>query len=218
MKPNKIAKMIVSASLPMIMLAFSLITVKAYGAEVPADVSVQEQCVSVVTTSAVQEEETTDMLVDDQENNTDKISKNVEDKVKAAPKADYTKEELRLMSAIIWCEARGESKAGKLAVGIVVMNRKASSLFPNSVRGVIYQKGQFSPTRNGSMKKALKMYKAGKFQKSKMGRECIAAAKKALQGEKRVKIKGKYKNLKSYHFFSQRLKGCRLRIGGHMFK
>ena len=40
----------------------------------------------------------------------------------------YTKSELRLMSAIIYCEAGNEPYAGKKAVGIVVMNRKRSIL------------------------------------------------------------------------------------------
>lgn len=54
-----------------------------------------------------------------------------------------------LMAAIIECEAGGESYEGKIAVGSVVMNRVASSHFPNSVVEVIYQSGQFSPVASG---------------------------------------------------------------------
>lgn len=60
-----------------------------------------------------------------------------------------TAEDLELLAAIIQCEADGEPYEGKLAVGSVVMNRVASSSFPNTVVGVIYQAGQFSPVASG---------------------------------------------------------------------
>lgn len=132
-------------------------------------------------------------------------------------KPAYNKADLRLLSSIIYCEARGESYAGKLAVGIVVMNRKRSSQFPNTVKGVIYQKRQFQPTRNEALKKALARYDAGKF-KSSAEKQCIKAAKEALDGTKKVVYKSKTINLKSYYFFSRYLKGCRVRIGHHQFK
>ena len=56
-----------------------------------------------------------------------------------------------LIARIIECEAGGESYEGKLAVGSVVMNRVRSSYFPNSVVGVIYQNGQFSPVASGRL-------------------------------------------------------------------
>lgn len=57
--------------------------------------------------------------------------------------------DLELLAALIECEAGGEPYEGKLAVGSVVLNRVASSHFPNSVVGVIYQRGQFSPVASG---------------------------------------------------------------------
>lgn len=54
-----------------------------------------------------------------------------------------------MLAALISCEAEGESYEGKLAVGSVVMNRIASSHFPNSLSGVIYQGGQFAPVASG---------------------------------------------------------------------
>lgn len=134
-----------------------------------------------------------------------------------AKKQAYTKSELRLMSAIIYCEAGIEPYAGKKAVGIVVMNRKKSKAFPNTIKEVIYQKGQFQPTRNGALKKALKAYDDGKFN-SGVYKDCVKAAKAALNGDTKVTVKGKTINMKSYHFFSQHVKGCRLKIGGHQFK
>ena len=136
----------------------------------------------------------------------------------AKKKPSYTKAELRLMSSIIFCEANIEPYAGKLAVGIVVMNRVASKDFANSVKGVIYERGQFSPVRNGALKRALARYDAGKFT-SKNEKQCIKAAKLALEGEKTVTLSGgKRLNMKSYHFFSVYLRGARLKIKGHRFK
>ena len=64
-------------------------------------------------------------------------------------------EDIFWLSRIIFAEARGESYAGMVAVGNVVMNRLASALFPNTVRGVIFQyiQGipQFSPVAEGTI-------------------------------------------------------------------
>lgn len=132
-------------------------------------------------------------------------------------KAKYTKAQLRLMASIINCEAGGESLQGKLAVGVVIMNRVKSKSFPNTIKKVIYQKGQFSPVRNGSLRKKLKQYDAGKTN-SKQWKSCILAAKKVLNGQKTIVVKGKVKNLSGFHFFSVRLSGARLKLGGHRFK
>ena len=132
-------------------------------------------------------------------------------------KKKYTKAELKLMSCLIFCEASGEPYAGKLAVGIVVMNRKSSKSFPNTVKGVIYQKYQFGPVRNGSLNRALARYEAGKFN-SPAEKACIKAAKAALSGEKKVSYNSKIHNMKSYHFFSTRVLRPRLIIKHHQFK
>ena len=94
------------------------------------------------------------------------------------PSADDTSEpasaeDLELMACIIQCEAEGEPYAGKLAVGSVVMNRVASSSFPNTVMGVIYQSGQFSPVASGRMAARLA---AG------ANSECRQAAQEVLNG------------------------------------
>lgn len=136
---------------------------------------------------------------------------------KKTKKATYTKADLRLMASIINCEAGAEGYQGKLAVGIVVMNRVASKSFPNTIKKVIYQKGQFSPVRNGSLKKRLKQYDSGKTG-TKQWKDCISAAKKVLNGQKTILYKGKVKNMKGYHFFSVVLKGARFKLGGHRFK
>ena len=132
-------------------------------------------------------------------------------------KADYTKAELRLMASIINCEAGIEPYQGKLAVGIVVMNRVKSSSFPGSIKSVIYQPGQFSPVRNGALRTRLAQYDAGKT-KSAQWKSCIKAAKKVLSGQKTILYRGKTKSLRGYHFFSVQLRGARFKLGGHRFK
>lgn len=76
-----------------------------------------------------------------------------------------------LLAQIINAEAGTQSYEGKLAVGTVVMNRVESDNFPNTIRKVIYQKGQFSPVRNGSINK-------------KPSKESIRAAKEVMSGNR----------------------------------
>ena len=57
----------------------------------------------------------------------------------------------RLLSRLVYAEARGESYKGQVAVAAVVLNRVASASFPNTISGVIYQTGAFSCVSNGSI-------------------------------------------------------------------
>ena len=57
----------------------------------------------------------------------------------------------RLLAQLIYAEARGESYKGQVAVAAVALNRVASSSFPNTVSGVVYQSGAFSCVSNGSI-------------------------------------------------------------------
>ena len=49
-----------------------------------------------------------------------------------------------LLAMVINGEARGESYEGQVAVGAVILNRIAHPDFPDSLSGVVYQKGAFS--------------------------------------------------------------------------
>ena len=57
----------------------------------------------------------------------------------------------RLLSKLVYAEARGESYKGQVAVAAVVLNRVSSASFPNTISGVIYQSGAFSCVSNGSI-------------------------------------------------------------------
>ena len=55
-------------------------------------------------------------------------------------------DDLHLLARLVESEAGNESYETKMMVASVVMNRVADSRFPNSIREVIYQKGQFEVT------------------------------------------------------------------------
>ena len=58
---------------------------------------------------------------------------------------------LNLLSRIVYAEARGELYKGQVAVAAVVLNRVASSSFPNTISGVIYQSGSFDAVSDGQI-------------------------------------------------------------------
>ncbi len=56
----------------------------------------------------------------------------------------YSSSDVYLLAKVIAAEARGESYIGQVAVGAVVLNRVDSSSFPDTISGVVYQRGAFS--------------------------------------------------------------------------
>ena len=59
--------------------------------------------------------------------------------------------DLNLLSRLVYGEARGEPYTGQVAVAAVVLNRVRSSSFPNTISGVIYQKGAFDVVSDGQI-------------------------------------------------------------------
>nr|WGD76823.1 cell wall hydrolase [Bacillus subtilis] len=86
-----------------------------------------------------------------------KLSAHTEKKEKDKPnktndeKETYTQSEKELLSRLVHAEAKGESYKGKVAVASVVLNRTEKKGFPDTIRGVIYQKNAFEPVANGSI-------------------------------------------------------------------
>ncbi|MCM1062847.1 MAG: cell wall hydrolase [Eubacterium sp.] len=83
-----------------------------------------------------------------------------------------------LLAALIQCEAGGEPYEGQVAVGAVVMNRVRSGAYPNSIHGVIYASGQFTPAQSGRVNA---VYESGNIKAS-----CIQAAEEAISGVSNV--------------------------------
>lgn len=107
----------------------------------------------------------------------------------------------RLLANLIYCEAGGEPYEGQVAVGSVVMNRVLSSQFPDTVVGVIYQSGQFSPVASGRLDLALAADKATE--------RCYQAADAAMSG---------VTNVGNCVFFRTPIDGLSgINIGGHVF-
>jgi spore germination cell wall hydrolase CwlJ-like protein len=106
-----------------------------------------------------------------------------------------------LLANLIYCEAGGEPYEGKVAVGAVVINRVLSSVYPDTVVGVIYQNKQFSPVASGRLALALA--------NSKATAACYQAADEAMSG---------YSNVGNCVYFRTPIPGLSgLNIGGHVF-
>lgn len=82
-------------------------------------------------------------------------------------------DDVTLLAALIYCEAGAEPYEGQLAVGAVVVNRVQSSVYPNTISEVIYQKGQFSPAASGKLARVLAQGASD---------SCYKAAREALSG------------------------------------
>lgn len=106
-----------------------------------------------------------------------------------------------LLANLIYCEAGGEPYAGQIAVGAVVVNRVLSSVYPNTVVGVIYQNKQFSPVASGRLALALAEGKATAA--------CYKAADEAMSGQT---------NVGTCVYFRTPIDGLSgMQIGGHIF-
>ena len=78
-----------------------------------------------------------------------------------------------LLACLIYCEAGNQPYTGQVAVGAVVINRVRSAAYPNTVSGVIYQKGQFTPAGSGRLATRLAMGATS---------ACYQAADEAMSG------------------------------------
>lgn len=113
----------------------------------------------------------------------------------------FTDADRHLLANLIYCEAGGEPYEGKLAVGSVVVNRILSSVYPNTMVGVIYQKNQFSPVASGRLDLALTSNKANE--------DCYKAADAAMSG---------LTNVGNCVYFRTPIEGLTgIQIGGHIF-
>ena len=69
-------------------------------------------------------------------------------------KKSYTDEELYMMSHLIYGEAGGENDLHQRYVGSVVLNRMNHYKYPNTMKGVIFQSGQYACTWDGNYNKS----------------------------------------------------------------
>ena len=113
----------------------------------------------------------------------------------------FTEDDRYLLANLIYCEAGGEPYEGQVAVGAVVINRVLSSVFPNTLSGVIYQSGQFEPVSTGRLALALAENRATS--------SCYRAADEAMSG---------VTNVGTCVFFRTPIPGLEgINIGGNVF-
>lgn len=98
------------------------------------------------------------------------------EEVIAAYEADLAarNEEVRIMAAIIQCEAGNQPMEGQIAVGAVIMNRVKSASYPNTITDVIYQPSQFGPADSQKF--------ANLLENDTIKQSCREAAKQAFLG------------------------------------
>lgn len=109
-------------------------------------------------------------------------------------------DDLKVLATIIWCESRGESYEGQLAVGSVVMNRVRSGAYPNTIYGVVFASGQFSPVKSGSFQRA--------YDNNSANESCYNAARETLNG---------YTNVGDMTHFRRKGNRNGYIIGNHVF-
>lgn len=112
--------------------------------------------------------------------------------------ANYS--DVQLLAALIWCEAGNQTYEGQLAVGAVVMNRVNHPAYPNTIAGVIYAPGQFTPAMTGRVANALQRG---------VPDSCTQAALEAMSGVSNVG--------NALHFNVKTIRSSDLIIGAHAF-
>lgn len=121
----------------------------------------------------------TDSSYDDGSSYTDSSSETSYDDSSSSDTTDTStsasSSDRELLAGLIYCEAGNQSWDGKVAVGAVVLNRVASSSFASTIKGVIYESGQFSPAGSGWLDSVIA--------NSSIPSSCYDAADAALAGE-----------------------------------
>lgn len=100
------------------------------------------------------------------------------EKVKKLPTyhtCDRSDSSKMVLACNIYKEARGEGLKGMMAVGMVTLNRLDHDKFPTSIRGVVYQKKQFSWT---TYKHGLKVHDKESWDKAVSVAEFLITLKK----------------------------------------
>lgn len=163
-------------------LASSSDTITSYEEKIAAKKQYYEE---LLARKKVLEEEEARQKAEEEANNTGGSIAEGDSGIDGSIVYDISDEEFTLLSAIIYCEAGGESYEGQLAVGYVIMNRVRSNKFPDTITGVVYQPNQFSPVGSGRLAVILAM-EADPDVKGKVTDSCRRAAAEVLTGTSNV--------------------------------
>ena len=69
------------------------------------------------------------------------------------PEKSYSEEDLYVLSHVIYAEAGCCSREIQIGVGSVVLNRVKDERYPNTIKEVVFQKGQYACTWDGNYEK-----------------------------------------------------------------
>lgn len=88
---------------------------------------------------------------------------------------DLTDEEIDILQRIVEAEATGENIKGKILVANVILNRVKDDDFPNTIKGVVFQRDgstyQFSPIKDK------------RYWSVKISKDTVKAVERVMQGE-----------------------------------
>lgn len=149
--------------------------------------------------------------------------------------SSYSENDYELLCEITYAEAGNQTEEQQVAAAATILNRVESDSFPNTIKEVIMQKGQFASTRNGHI------YACGKtVDFSKVPDMTREAARRALNGEdptenwlrkeaKRLGLNSEnYASGGALYFYSPQFTSsselvarsnikCKVQKGGHIF-
>ena len=149
--------------------------------------------------------------------------------------SSYSESDYELLCEITYAEAGNQTEEQQVAAAATILNRVGSSIFPNTIKEVIMQRGQFASTKNGHI------YACGKtVDFSKVPDMTKEAARRALNGEdppenwlrneaKRLGLDPvKYGSGGALYFYSPEFTSsselaarnnirCKIQKGGHIF-
>lgn len=121
-----------------------VVTIKAYGPAAEAEAGQEAQSDGQESGESKNDDEAQAFS-----DGTDALSVEEEKEALAQP-ASYTEEDLYVMAHVLAGECQSCPDQEQLYVGSVVLNRKNHPSFPNTIKGVVFQKGQYSCTRDGN--------------------------------------------------------------------
>lgn len=114
--------------------------------EIAEDIKVEPETDKVESTILKESDKEKSKIENEKKSSTKKQKKSKQSK-------PYTDEELYILSHLINGEAGGHSKELQIGVGSVVLNRVKDKRFPNTIKEVVFQKGQYACTWDGNYDK-----------------------------------------------------------------
>lgn len=128
-------------------------TVKTLHPDLPLE-KAESPPVAYLPTVSIEVEDAMEDIVDVAEDNEEPVNEEpiVEDveEEHIVDTLSYTEEDLYVLSHVINGEACGYSWEHQIGVGSVVLNRVKDERFPNTIKEVVFQKGQYACTWDGN--------------------------------------------------------------------